>query len=320
MTSRGLSACSVKHLPLSATSLALVLSCSLIWGGQAIAAKLAVNSVPPIMVLSLRFAMALPLLIVVAGIRRTSLRLSQRQLLLIVGNSVLVMIQLGLFLVGTGLTSTARSIVIVNTFPLFAAVAGHFLTNDAPVRRGQVAGLLIAFAGLSIVLLPRLTVDTSTSLTGDLVVLTAAVIIGFKIAWMRRILGVLDPIQVVVWSSLLGAPLCFLLSLGMYDVASIRFSVSSLGAIAYQGILVSGFAVLAWTYLLSQHAVNNLTVFRLATPPIGMFLGWMLLSESLDGMLLVGGALIVAGIWSVHRTAAQSAVGAAAITDKRVEP
>jgi len=223
--------------------------------------------------------------------------------MLILVNSGLVMLQTGLFLIGTGLTSTARSIVIINTFPLFAAVAGHFLTNDAPVKRGQLAGILIAFGGLLIVLLPRLSVDATASLTGDLVVLLAAILVGFKIAWMRRILVKLDPVQVVFWSSLLGAPFCFLLSLMLYDIPSVDFTTSSLGAIAYQGIVVSGLAVLIWTYLLSQHAVNNLTVFRLATPPVGVFLGWLILSESLSNTLLVGGAIIVLGIWSVNKAA-----------------
>jgi len=303
MTTRKPSTGSVKHLPLSVTSLVLVLTCSLIWGGQAIAAKLAVHSIPPVLVLSLRFALALPVLAVTAYVRRTDLRLNRHQLLLILSNSVLVMIQLGLFLVGTGMTSTARSIVIVNTFPLFAAVACHFLTNDAPVRRGQLAGLLTAFAGLSIVLVPRLTTDTTGDLTGDLIVLMAAVMIGFKIAWMRRILVEVCPVSVVFWASLLGAPLCFALSLILYDVPSVDFTASSLAAIAYQGIIVSGLAVLIWTYLLSQHAVNNLTVFRLATPPVGVFLGWIVFSESLSGTLLAGGALIVVGIWSVNHAA-----------------
>lgn len=290
-----------QHLPLSKSSLALVLTCSLIWGGQSIAAKLSVETIPAIVVLGLRLALAMPILLIAAYWGRWRLRIHGRQWWQVAGNTFLVLLQTGLFLVGTGLTSSARSIVIVNTFPFFAALAGRWLTNDARLGRREWIGLVLAFVGLQVVLWPRLNHGTQASLIGDLLVLMSAALIGFKIAYLRRILVDLTPIQSVFWSSVLGATVCGSLSILCCDFGTIAFSSTAIGAILYQGILVSAIAVLIWTYLLSRHAINNLTVFRLATPPIGIFLSWLLLSDTLTPEFLVGAALIVVGIHQVNQ-------------------
>ena len=61
-------------------------------------------------------------------------------------------------------------------------------------------------------------------------------------------------------------------------------------------------AFLLWNYVLSQHSPNEVTVFRLASPLVGLVAGWLLLSgEIVTWHLLVGGVLIVVGIWRVTR-------------------
>lgn len=296
-----------QHLPLGARGLALVLTCTAVWGGQAIAAKVSVEGIPAIVVLGLRLALALPILLIAAYGGHWRLRLRRRQWLLVAGNTLLVLLQIGLFLVGTGMTSSARSIVIVNTFPLFAALAARLLTNDARLQRREAGGLLIAFIGLQVVLLPRLGAslwhqeDIASSLIGDGLVLLSAALIGFKIAYLRRILAELNPLQSVFWSSLLGAIVCGIGSVTFYNVQEIPFSLPAVAAIGYQGLLVSGIAVLIWTYLLSQHPINKLTVFRLLTPPIGIFFSWLILSDELSAGLLSGAALIAIGIGQVNK-------------------
>ena len=294
-----------QHLSLTMASLALVLTCTLIWGGQAIAAKVSVDTIPAVIVLALRFLLALPILFLAAYLGRWPLRIHAGQARLVAGNSLLVFLQTGLFLVGTGLTSSARSIVIINTFPFFAALAGRLLTNDSALRPRQWLGMILSVVGLQIVLLPRLSHGTQASLVGDVLVLLAAALMGFKIAYVRRILSDLNAMQSVFWSTLLGAIACSVAVVCFYDVRSIEFSGSAIAAILYQGFLVSGIAVLIWTYLLSRHPINHLTVFRLASPPIGIFLSWILMSESLTVTLIAGTALITYGIYQVTSTAAQ---------------
>ncbi|WP_153556720.1 DMT family transporter [Roseimaritima sediminicola] len=296
----------VRHLPLTATSLCLVLLCASIWGGQAVAAKVAVDVYPATLVLAWRLLLSLPVLWLASYWSRWSLRLSVRQSGLVLVNTAMVLLQIGLFLVGTEATSSARSIVIINTFPLFAALAGAKLTSDARLTKRQWTGLLVAMAGLQFVLLPRaiaasMTGENTGTLWGDGLVLLAAILVGVKIAYLRRILAELNPLQSVFWSSLFGGVACLAASLLRSDLSALQFVPTAIAGIVYQGTVVSGIAVLTWTYLLSQHPLNKLTVFRLATPPIGLFASWLLLGEPLSASLIAGTLLIITGIHQVNR-------------------
>jgi drug/metabolite transporter (DMT)-like permease len=293
-----------KH-PVAASTAVLATLCALLWGGQSVAVKYSQEGFEVFQVTTLRFLLSAVLTACLAWMWRLPLGVSGRQFRLAAVNALFVFMQISLYTAGTFHTSSIHSIVIISTFPFFTALWCHYLLPGFPLTLRIFLGLLLAFAGVVFVSLDLRSAQEATlegakeaTLQGDLLVLLAAVVMGAKITYMKTTLARLRPLQLVFWESIVVLPLFAVVSL-VGEKAPDTVSWQAAGGVVYQGVLVSGVAFLIWNYLLSQHSPNEVTVFRLATPLVGVLAGWLLLGEQVSWHLLAGGALIVVGIWRV---------------------
>jgi len=289
--------------PVTLTTVVLALGCAILWGGQSVAIRLAVEDIPPLTVIFLRLLLATVTLAFIAILGRQPLRVNRRQALFLFGNSLFLAIHLGLFTMGTSLTSSVRSIVLINTVPLFAALACHWFLPGFGFTRTTIVGLTVAVAGVIIVFLDRLFVNSAndpSNWRGDLLVLGAAVTIGLKIPYTKTLLRSVSPIQFSFWVVAMATPLAMAVCWNFERSLWSTVGSTSAMAVIYQGCIVSVFAVLVWTTLLSQHAPNDLTPYRLLSPLIGVLLGWMILHESPTYLLILGSIFVVAGIYLVN--------------------
>jgi drug/metabolite transporter (DMT)-like permease len=302
--------------PISMTAALLALTCAALWAGQAVAVKVAVEAVPPLRVVAIRLALASGLLGVFAVVGRTSMRLAGRQWLFVVGNGALLLIQLGLFTWGTGRTTSVHSVVLINTFPLMAGLACHFLLPGFPLSGRALTGLLLGVAGTMAVAWRADSGDGSATLWGDLIVLASAAMMGLKIAYMKAVLREVPPLALVFWTAVVTLPAALAVS-WLIEPPGWPDQPLTWAALAYQGVAVSGLAFLLWNVLLSRHDPTELVVFRTATPLLGVVLGWALLGEAVDSRLAVGAALVAAGMLlaSMRRTRNRNVVTAADSTD-----
>ncbi|MCC9608013.1 DMT family transporter [Blastopirellula sp. JC732] len=271
--------------------------CALIWAGQAIAVKLSVVDLPPFFVITLRFLLALPLVAALACACGTSLRAARNQWFILAVSGVLVALQFSLFTIGTTYTTSARSIVLINTFPIFTALFCHLFLTHSQTNLRQRIGLGLAIAGVWVIFLHR-AAEPGISLLGDILVLLSAASMAAKIVYVRVILQRLDPIQLVFWSTCIGMVICGLISFSSETVPATALTTSALTAVAYQGLLVSGVAVLLWTTLLKYHNPNELNIFRLTSPLLGVLGAWLFMADPLPPNLLLGCALVTAGLLS----------------------
>lgn len=285
--------------PVTATTAALALFCATLWAGQSVAVKVALKDLPPYMVMCLRIALCCLFVGTWARFRGQRLRISRRQFGLILINSAILYTQIGLYTFGTDMTTSVRSILIINSFPFFTAIACHYFLPGFPFTWRTISGMFIAFAGLVVVFGDRL--YSSGETFGDMLVLAAAMVIGAKIAFAKALLRTFHPVQLVFWGALCATPLFLALSLLFDEIALEAFTPLAVGAVLYQGIAVSGLAVLTWGYLLARHSPTDLTVFRLATPLLGVLLGWLILSEEITPYVIVGALLLVTGCYRVTK-------------------
>lgn len=289
--------------PVNLMTVLLALGCAILWGGQSVAVRLAVEDIPPLTIIGLRLLLATVTLAFIAILGRQPLRVSRRQMLFLFGNSLFLATALGLFTLGTSLTSSVRSIVLINTVPLFAALACHWFLPGFGYTRQTMLGLAVAVAGVAIVFLDRLFINSANDPThwlGDLLVLAAAITIGLKIPYTKALLRSVSPLQFSFWVTAMATPLAMAVCWSFERSLWSTVGPTSALAVIYQGSVVSVFAVLIWTTLLSQHAPNDLTPYRLLSPLIGVLLGWLLLHESPTSLLILGSLFVVSGIYWVN--------------------
>ena len=273
--------------------------CALIWAGQAIALKISLEDIPAVTTMALRFLLPLPLLFAVAKYKKIPIMPHGREWWTLVINAALLCTQISLFTYGTDLTDSTASVVLINTFPFFAAIAGHFFLTGHRLTLRVLIGIALSFAGVPILFGVGDQLASSSAFRGNLLVLAAAAVMGSKIIFMKRALGTIHPVKLALWD-VSAAAIFFSVSVASQPGAlDFSWSLRSFAAIAYQGWVVSLIGFLLWLSLLSKHSANQLNVFRLLTPPAGVILGAIILHEPTSSRLLICLVAVCIGLYLV---------------------
>lgn len=181
-----------------------------------------------------------------------------------------------------------------------ACMIGHGLWMGERLRRAQLTGLLLAFAGLVGLLLPGL---STPPLLGSLLMLGAGIAWG---VYSLRGKGAGDPLKVTAGNFLRAAPIAAALSLftlsdAAWDYAGIAYAVSS-------GALASGVGYAIWYTALPALKSTQAATVQLSVPIIAALGGVVFLDEQITLRLLLAALAILGGIALVllTRPAAQT--------------
>ena len=169
-----------------------------------------------------------------------------------------------------------------------ATMSAHGLWRGERLRGLQLAGLVLACAGLVGLLLPGL---SAPPLTGALLMLAAGVAWG---VYSLRGRGAGDPLQVTTGNFLRAVPFAALLAL----LLSAQFAATPAGigyAIA-SGALASGVGYAIWYTALPHLRATTAATVQLAVPVIAALGGVLLLGEAVTVRLLVASVAILGGI------------------------
>jgi drug/metabolite transporter (DMT)-like permease len=66
-------------------------------------------------------------------------------------------------------------------------------------------------------------------------------------------------------------------------------------------VLFASIGFIFWIWLFKRYSATTVASFSFLTPIIGIFFGWLLLSEQLSNALFIAGLLVTGGIYLVTR-------------------
>lgn len=286
--------------PMTAPAAMGAILCAACWGGNSVAVKVAAGSFAPCEMAAWRFTVGCLATSAWALSTGRSLRVRSGQRRAVLVNALMLFAQISLFNLGTTWSTSIHSVILINTFPFFAAVCAHVFLPSFRLTTPQVVGLFIAFGGLLLMFADQLALPDRTQLAGDLILLGSAACLAVKVTYVKTLLDRLDPLKIVFWEALLAVPIFWTASL-LLERSPGALQHWALVGVLYQGAVVSGFAFLLWTTLLTRHAPGDLSSFSFAAPLFGMVFGTVLLRESVTVYLLAGGLLVAAGIHRVNK-------------------
>jgi len=278
----------------------LALLFSFLWASAFIVIKFGLRSSPPFFLMGFRFLFAGSTLLIFAQIRGHPLPGSRRDWLQL---TVLGLLNnaayLGLSAVALRHLSGGMGAVLASTNPLMlAAVAAFFLKERLGLTK--VVGLVVAFVCVVAIMYSRLGTGDDPSSMALLLLANALLVIGtvlFKHWSPRQNLTVINGTQLLIASVALLLP-----SLLWEPVASVRWNLNFLGAIAYLSFAVSCGAMMIWFFLLRSGDASKASAFFFLNPVIGLFLGALLLNEPLRVVDFLGTAGVALGIYLVQRS------------------
>jgi len=281
--------------PLSAGALGAALVVVTVWGFNFTVVKLGLADVPPLFLLSLRFAFcAFPAVLFVKRPAAPWGALAAYGLLLGVG-------QFGLLFTALALGAPAGlSSVLLQSQAFFTAILAAAILKEQ-IGIHSVAGMALAAAGLALIALS----GRGGSVSGmtvplALMILAAAFFWGAANVVVRTMPGA-DALGLVVWSSVF-SPLPLLgLSLllegpGPVAASLARPTLAWVGALAYLVVAASLVGYGLWNRLILRHGAGRVAPFSLLVPIVGISSAALVLGERFGPADAAAAALVLAGL------------------------
>jgi drug/metabolite transporter (DMT)-like permease len=228
-------------------------------------------------------------------------RLTLKDLVPVAGLGCLyVAIGQGTFTFGIHLTSAANTGLIFATSPVWGLLLGSMLRLERPTWRGTL-GVSLSILGVGIVFYEGLSAE-SASLAGDLLILLSAMVFGAYTVLSMSMLTRYSPLALATYSLLFGSLVIMLFSvpyLPGLDWGSV--SVGAWAAVIFSGVFATAFAFAAWQVGIGRIGANRVLVYQYLITLTGVASGIVFFDESLGIEKLVGGAVILAGVYLARR-------------------
>jgi O-acetylserine/cysteine efflux transporter len=271
--------------------LLLALAVVAVWGTNFVVIRVALDVLPPLTFATLRYVFAL--LPAALFIKRPAVRWRS----LAAYGAAIGFGQFGLlFIAMDGLISPGLASLVVQMQIFFTIGLAVWLGGER-VHRHQLAGLLLAMAGV-VVILAR--TDGTTTPLGLALVLAAALSWGIG-NHVARTSGTGDMLGFVVWASLFAIPPLALGALIADGPARIAESIAAAGpgtwaAVLWQSVGNTLFGYSAWGWLLARHPAATISPMSMLVPVFGLSASALLLGEPLQTWKLIAGALVLGGL------------------------
>ena len=284
--------------------LAFVVVC-LVWGTTYLGIRIALESIPPLLMAALRWIAAGGLLAGALLLRGE--RLPARSewpsllvlgvLLLGFGNGAVVYAQQT---VPSGLTA-----VLVAAAPFWMVGTERFVGGGERLTPSRAVGLLVGFGGIVLLVWPELQTGTGSS-RGFLggVVATQLACLGWAIgsSYSRR----RHADENVLAAASLQMLFAGLVLLGVATIAGewsrLSFTDRTTGALVYLILAGSIIGYSSYAYALKHLPVSTVSLYAYVNPVIAVILGTVVLSEPLSSRIALAGAVVFLGSWMVKRT------------------
>src|ERR687897_1575250 len=269
-------------------------------GTNPVAVKYAVSAFAPLPFVALRFTVAGLLLLGTVRILGSG-GVERKDLLAMIGVGALgVGVTNMLFTSGVNLTNASDTALLYAVVPVWGMILGFVLGLERPTSKG-ILGVGIAFLGTIVVVYGGLG-GSGSSHEGNLLVLGATVCWGSYTILSLPLLEKYSPLVVAAYTMLFGglAALPFALP-GILSVDWDAMSVGVWAAVAYSTALVAAFGFFAWQKGASHLGANKVLVYQYLITFVGVTSGIMLLGERLGVEKIIGGAIILFGVYLARR-------------------
>lgn len=277
----------------------------IVWGASFIATKVALQDISPIAVVWLRFSMGVLILGIAVSMRR-QFSLPGRGEWAYFSLLGFLGITFHQWLQSNGLqTSEAGTTAwIVSTTPVFMALLGWTVLKEA-LSWIKTSGILLAFAGVLLVVskgdLTSISVGKFGA-PGDFLILISSVNWAVFSVLSRRGLK----------SYPAGLMMFYVMSLGWVFTSILFFAQTGLSEISnlttngwlgiiFLGLFCSGLAYIAWYDALQALPSAQTGAFLYIEPLVAVVVAFFVLGEPITVISLVGGAIILFGVWLVNR-------------------
>jgi drug/metabolite transporter (DMT)-like permease len=204
------------------------------------------------------------------------------------------------FTFGISLTSASNTGLVFATAPVWGLLLGLVLGLERPSWRG-ILGVGLSISGIGVVFHEGLVGAQGASLLGDFLILVAAVGVGAYTVFSMSVLERHSPLAVATYPTLFGAPVVLLLAAPSLPGLNWGVGVGAWAAVGFSAVFATAFAFAAWQGGISRIGANRVLVYQYLITLTGVASGVVFFDESLGVSKLLGGAVILLGVYLARR-------------------
>lgn len=274
-----------------------------IWAGNFIVVKGALDELPPVAFTTIRFAMAAVVLLALTRVLEGSVTLPRRDVLpLIALGAIGFGIYQPLWTIALAQTTAGDSALLIAGTPIFTLLIAAAIGSDH-LTRGRLIGALVGFAGVALVVASTGATGLPGHLVGDLLTVVAAALWATYVAFGAPVLRRHSPLRIVAWAVTVGT---FVMApIGLWQLASAdlsRLTVETPFALVYAGLASIAFGNVIQFRAVQAIGPARAAAFQFLVPPMTVVLAAIFLRESIRIEQVLGGIVIVAGILIARRS------------------
>jgi drug/metabolite transporter (DMT)-like permease len=278
---------------------------SFVWGTTYLAIAVAIETLPTLLFPGARFVLGGSILLGIRVLQGAKLprKASDWKNLAIIG---LLMVGVGNVAVvwAEHHVSSGFAALLVATAPLWMAFLERMRRSGERLTGRRLVGSIIGFTGVAILVGPELGADQFNLLFLIGVIVTQLGTIGWNIGSIISKYHVsveLDPLVSAALQMICGGAIVASIGLLSGEASAMRFSARSLAAFIYLVVFGSVIAYGAYVYALSKLPTSVVSVYAYINPVVAVYLGWLILDETITPNAIAGMLVIFAGVAMVQK-------------------
>lgn len=274
-----------------------------VWGSTYLAIRYAVETIPPLLVVAIRQAIAGSAIF--AWVYGRGYRPTLREWRASVVLGVLY------FVISHGALHWAETIVpsgltalLVASEPIWIAILSAIVLREERLTAKTIAGLALGIAGVGLLMRAEPGAGHGRLLLGSIVVVISAVAWACGVIYSRNPALPRNPIARAGMAALTGSGLLFVASLVSGEIAAAHWqsiSARSIWALVYLTVFGTIIAFTTYTWLLDHCSPTLVSTHTYANPIIAVLLGWFLAGEMLNSRVILAGIVTLTAVFLISR-------------------
>lgn len=276
-----------------------------IWGSTWLVIKIGLQYLPPLRFAGFRMAAAC-LLLAPFAFRRAAARPGPRELKFIaIAGFLQIGVSYALVFVAEQWIESGLTALLFGTFPIWVGILAHFMLENEPLTRRTIGAAALGLAGVALIqgptVLRAFQSDPGALLRGGGLVVGSAIVSALSNILIKKHLGRVDPTLNVWGETLMGSALLLALAAAFERGAPARWTPAAWGSLAYLTVFGTALTFVGLFWLIKRVPVSIIGTIPLVDTLIAVLLGALVLGEKLPLRTLVGGALILVGVYFATR-------------------
>ena len=270
----------------------------LIWGTTWLFIKVGLDEIPPITFAALRFILAIAVVGALLKLTRLQLPRDRSQWKLLAVTGVLQFtINYSLVFWSELHISSGLAAVLQAMIPVFGLILAAYYLPEEKITWLKVASLAIGVAGVSIIFLDQLRIETGLAFAGAVGIVVGAFAAAHASILTKAKAGGMHPAVIVFGQMICGTVPLIFLSLGL-EGNPFDLDIGRKGLVSILYLAIFGTVVSFWLYywLLSRVESTKAMTTALVTPLIAVICGNLILDEEITIETVAGGVMILGSV------------------------